>query len=87
MSEIKILKRDGTKEPLDLDKLHKVIFYACEGINGVSPSQVEINSHISFYDGMTTTEIQETMIKAAADLISEDDPNYQIVAGRLISYH
>ena len=46
MSEIKILKRDGTKEPLDLDKLHKVIFYACEGINGVSPSQVEINSHI-----------------------------------------
>ena len=73
--------------PLDLEKLHKVIFYACDDITGVSPSQVELNSHISFYDGMTTSEIQETMIKAAADLISEETPNYQIVAGRLISYH
>ena len=87
MSEINIVKRDGTKMPLDLEKLHKVIFYACDDITGVSPSQVELNSHISFYDGMTTSEIQETMIKAAADLISEETPNYQIVAGRLISYH
>ena len=87
MSEINIVKRDGTKVPLDLEKLHKVIFYACDDITGVSPSQVELNSHISFYDGMTTSEIQETMIKAAADLISEETPNYQIVAGRLISYH
>ena len=87
MSKINIVKRDGSKEPLDLEKLHKVIFYACDDITGVSPSQVELNSHISFYDGMTTGEIQETMIKAAADLISEETPNYQIVAGRLISYH
>jgi len=87
MSEINITKRDGTKAPLDLEKLHKVIFYACDGITGVSPSQVELNSNISFYDGMTTSDIQETMIKAAADLISEETPNYQIVAGRLISYH
>ena len=87
MSEINISKRDGTKVPLDLEKLHKVIFHACEDITGVSPSQVELNSNISFYDGMTTTDIQETMIKAAADLISEETPNYQIVAGRLISYH
>ena len=87
MSEINIVKRDGSKEHLDLEKLHKVIFYACDDITGVSPSQVELNSHISFYDGMTTGEIQETMIKAAADLISEETPNYQIVAGRLISYH
>ena len=87
MSEINIVKRDGTKMPLDLEKLHKVIFYACDDITGVSPSQVELNSHISFYDGMTTSEIQETMIKAAADLISEETPNYQLVAGRLISYH
>jgi ribonucleoside-diphosphate reductase alpha chain len=87
MSEINITKRDGTKAPLDLEKLHKVIFHACEGITGVSPSQVELNSNISFYDGMTTADIQETMIKAAADLISEETPNYQIVAGRLISYH
>ena len=87
MSEINIVKRSGSKEPLDLEKLHKVIFYACDDITGVSPSQVELNSHISFYDGITTTEIQETMIKAAADLISEETPNYQLVAGRLISYH
>jgi len=87
MSEINIVKRDGSKELLDLEKLHKVIFYACDDITGVSPSQVELNSHISFYNGMTTSEIQETMIKAAADLISEETPNYQLVAGRLISYH
>ena len=72
MSEINIVKRNGSKELLDLEKLHQVIFYACDDITGVSPSQVELNSHISFYDGMTTTEIQETMIKAAADLISEE---------------
>ena len=87
MSKINIVKRNGSKELLDLEKLHQVIFYACDDITGVSPSQVELNSHISFYDGMTTTEIQETMIKAAADLISEDTPNYQFVAGRLITYH
>ena len=87
VSEINVVKRDGTKLPLDLDKLHKVIFYACEGTTGVSASQVELNSSISFYDGMTTSEIQETMIKSAADLISEETPNYQFVAGRLITYH
>ncbi len=85
--EINVLKRDGKKVPLDLEKLHKVIGNACEGITGVSASQVELNSNISFYDGITTSEIQETMIKAAADLISEETPNYQFVAGRLISYH
>lgn len=86
-NEILITKRDGTKVPLDLEKLHKVIFHACEGITGVSPSQVELNSSISFYEGITSSEIQETMIKSAADLISEETPNYQLVAGRLISYH
>lgn len=85
--QISIVKRDGTREPLDLEKLHKVVFYSCEGITGVSPSQVELTSHISFADGMSTSEIQETLIKAAADLISEDTPNYQFVAGRLITYH
>ena len=85
--EINVLKRDGNKVPLDLEKLHKVIGNACEGITGVSASQVELNSNISFYDGITSSEIQETMIKAAADLISEETPNYQFVAGRLISYH
>ena len=82
-----VIKRDGSREPLDIEKLHKVVFYACEGINGVSASEVEIKSQIQFFDGMTTAEIQETLIKAAADLISEDAPNYQWVAGRLINYH
>jgi len=84
---IQITKRDGSKEPLDLEKLHKVVFWATEGITGVSASEVEIKSHIQFYNGMKTADIQETLIKSAADLITEDTPNYQFVAGRLICYH
>jgi ribonucleoside-diphosphate reductase alpha chain len=84
---IQITKRDGSKEPLDLEKLHKVVFWATEGITGVSASEVEIKSHIQFYNGMRTSDIQETLIKSAADLITEDTPNYQFVAGRLICYH
>ena len=83
---IQVTKRDGQKEPLDIEKLHKVVFHACENITGVSPSEVEIKSQISFANGMTTKEIQETLIKAAADLISEETPNYQYVGGRLINY-
>jgi ribonucleoside-diphosphate reductase alpha chain len=83
---IQVTKRSGDKEPLDIEKLHKVVFHACENITGVSPSEVEIKSQIQFYNGMTTKEIQETLIKAAADLISEDTPNYQFVGGRLINY-
>ena len=81
-----VTKRDGLKETLDIEKLHKVVFYACDSIMGVSPSEVEIKSQIQFYNGITTKEIQETLIKAAADLISEDTPNYQYVGGRLINY-
>ena len=84
---IQITKRDGKREALDLDKLHKVVFHACDDISGVSPSQVEIKSHIQFYDGIKSSDIQETLIKSAADLISEDTPNYQYVAGRLVNYH
>ena len=87
MSEIQVIKRDGNKSQLDLDKLHKVVFYACDDIKGVSPSEVEIKSSLQFYNGITTSEIQETLIKSAADLISEETPNYQWVAGRLIVYH
>jgi ribonucleoside-diphosphate reductase alpha chain len=83
---IQVTKRDGRKESLDIEKLHKVVFYACSGITGVSPSEVEIKSQIQFYNGMTTDEIQETLIKAASDLISEETPNYQYVGGRLINY-
>ena len=85
--EIQIVKRDGRKEQLDLDKLHTVVFHACEGITGVSPSEVEIKSHIQFYNGITSSDIQETLIKSASDLISEETPNYQYVAGRLVNYH
>ena len=80
-----IAKRDGSKEELDLEKMHKVVFYACEGVTGVSASEVEIKSHISFYNGIETKDVQETLIKSAADLISEETPNYQWVAGRLIN--
>ena len=87
MSNIQVTKRDGKKENLDLEKMHKVVFFACDDINGVSASEVEIKSSIQFYNGITSSEIQETLIKAAADLISEDTPNYQWVAGNLINYH
>ena len=82
-----ITKRDGSREELNLEKLHQVVFFACEDTNGVSPSEVEIKSHLQFYNGITSRDIQETLIKSAADLICEETPNYQYVAGRLINYH
>ena len=86
MATIKITKRNGTKELLDIEKLHKVVFYACKDITGVSASELEIKSNMQFYDGIASSEIQETLIKSAADLISEQTPNYQYVGGRLINY-
>lgn len=86
MSVINVIKRDGRKEPLNIDKIHKVIEWACEGLNGVSVSEVELASHIQFYNNIKSTDIHETMIKAAAELITEETPNYQYVAGRLINY-
>lgn len=82
-----VTKRDGRKEPLDVEKLHRVVFWATENITGVSASEVEIKSQIQFYNGIKTSDVQETLIKAAADLISEEAPNYQYVAGRLVNYH
>jgi ribonucleoside-diphosphate reductase alpha chain len=87
MTQIQVTKRDGQKETLDIEKMHKVVMWATEGITGVSASEVEIKSHIQFYNGIKTADIQETLIKSAADLISEETPNYQYVAGRLINYH
>ena len=87
MSQIQVTKREGQREDLNLEKLHKVVFWATQGITGVSASEVEIKSHIQFYNGIRTADIQETLIKSAADLISEETPNYQYVAGRLINYH
>ena len=79
---MKVKKRNGTTEDLDLEKMHQVVFWAVEGITNVSASEIEIKSSIQFYDGMESSKIQETLIKAAADLISEETPNYQYVAGR-----
>ena len=87
MTLIQVTKRDGQKETLNIEKMHKVVMWATEGITGVSASEVEIKSHIQFYNGIKTSDIQETLIKSAADLISEETPNYQYVAGRLINYH
>lgn len=82
-----VTKRDGNKEPLDLNKFHKVVAWACEDISGVSASEIEIRSQLQVYNNIKTSDIQETLIKAAADLISEETPGYQYVAGRLINYH
>lgn len=87
MSNIYVTKRDGRREPLDLEKFHKVVFWATRDISGVSASEVEIKSKVQFYNNIKTSDIQETLIKSAADLISEETPNYQYVAGRLINYH
>ena len=84
---IQVKKRNDTLESIDLEKMHKVVFWATEGIENVSASEVEMRSQLQFYEGITTADIQETLIKSAADLISEEFPNYQYVAGRLINYH
>ena len=85
-NNIYIIKRDGNKEELNIDKIHKVVEFACEGLASVSSSQIEMNANIQFYDGMTSTEIQEILIKSANDLISLDNPNYQYAAARLLLY-
>ncbi|MCF2859575.1 ribonucleoside-diphosphate reductase subunit alpha [Pseudoalteromonas sp. SMS1] len=85
--QLSVSKRNGRKEPLDLDKIHRVITWAAEGLDNVSVSQVELKSHIQFYDGIRTEDIHETIIKAAADLISKDTPDYQYLAARLAVFH
>jgi len=82
----KVQKRNGSVEPLNLDKIHKMVEEACEGLAGVSASQVEIQSGIQFYDGITTGEIQEILVRSASDLIDLDSPNYQFVAARLLLF-
>jgi ribonucleoside-diphosphate reductase alpha chain len=82
-----VTKRDGRKERINLDKIHRVIDWAAEGLQNVSVSQVELRSHIQFYDGIKTSDIHETIIKAAADLISKDAPDYQYLAARLAIFH
>ncbi|MDD9156957.1 ribonucleoside-diphosphate reductase subunit alpha [Aliivibrio sp. S4TY2] len=85
--QLTVTKRNGTTEKINLDKIHKVITWAAEGLDNVSVSQVEMKSHIQFYEGMKTSDIHETIIKAAADLISEETPDYQYLAARLSVFH
>lgn len=82
-----VTKRDGRTEPLDLDKIHRVVTWAAEGLENVSVSQVELRSHIQFYAGIKTADIHETLIRAAADLISTEAPDYQYLAARLAMFH
>tara|TARA_R110000737_G_scaffold53670_2_gene75410 strand:+ start:204 stop:2474 length:2271 start_codon:yes stop_codon:yes gene_type:complete len=82
-----VTKRNGSKEPIDLEKIHKVIAWAANGLDNVSVSQVELKSHIQFYDGIKTADIHETIIKSAADLISEETPDYQYLSARLAIFH
>jgi ribonucleoside-diphosphate reductase alpha chain len=85
-STIQVQKRDGRLEPLDINKIHFVVEEACEGLAGVSSSQIEMNANIQFYDGMSTKDIQNVLVRSANDLISLEAPNYQYAAARLLSY-
>lgn len=82
-----VTKRNGERDPIDLDKIHRVLDWAAKGLTNVSVSQVEIKAHIQFYDGIKTEDIHETLIKSAADLISTDCPDYQYLAARLAIFH
>jgi ribonucleoside-diphosphate reductase alpha chain len=84
--DIQVIKRDGRKEPLNLEKLHLMTFEACEDLSGVSASQIEMNSGIQFCDGITTKDIQNILIRSASDLISLEAPNYQFAAARLLLF-
>ena len=84
--EINVIKRDGTKTPLDLNRVHHIVEHACKGLAGVSESQVEINSGLQFFDGIKTSDIQEILVRSANDLISLESPNYQYVAARLLLF-
>ena len=87
MTEIRVKKRNGRgDEDLKLEKIHRMVEFACEGLAGVSESQIEMNANIQFYDGITTEDIQEILIRSANDLISLENPNYQFVAARLLCY-
>ena len=84
--EINVIKRDGTKTPLDLNRVHHIVEHACRGLAGVSESQVEISSGLQFFDGIKTSDIQEILVRSANDLISLEAPNYQYVAARLLLF-
>ncbi len=85
--DLMVTKRDGRREQLDLEKIHRVVIWAAEGLDAVSPSEVELKAHLQFFEGMKTSDIHETLIKSSADLISEHAPDYQYLAARLAIFH
>ena len=85
--EILVTKRDGSKESIDFEKIHRVVHWASQDLENISVSQVEINAQLAFFDGIKTEDIHETIIKSAADLISTDVPDYQYLAARLAIFH
>ncbi len=87
MSTLTVTKRNGKTENINLEKIHKVIAWAAEGLENVSVSQVELKARIQFFEGIRTTDIHETLIKSSADLISENTPDYQYLAARLAIFH
>ncbi|MBR9727220.1 class 1a ribonucleoside-diphosphate reductase subunit alpha [Shewanella intestini] len=86
-SNLMVTKRSGERETIDLEKIHRVITWAAKGLQNVSVSEVELRSHLQFFDGIPTEAIHETIIKAAADLISPESPDYQFLAARLAIFH
>ena len=84
--DLTIIKRDGSQEHLDIQKLHKVVNFACEGLAGVSSSQIQMNAGIQFVTGMSSRAIQDLLIRSANDLITLENPNYQYAAARLLLY-
>ena len=83
---MQVIKRDGRQESIHLEKIHIMTYEACEGLSGVSASQVEMNSGIQFYDGIKTSDIQQILVRSAADLIDLENLNYQYVAARLLLF-
>lgn len=86
MNNLTVVKRDGGREPFDVNKIHKVLEWATNEINGVSVSEIELRANIQMYDGMATDNIHELLIKSSSELICEQTPNYQYVAARLVNY-
>lgn len=86
-SQISVVKRNGTRELLNLEKIHKVLFWATAGLKGVSVSDIEMNAHLYFYDGIKSKDIHMVLVNSASYMISSKTPNYQYVAGKLLSHY
>ena len=84
--DIYVLKRDGRKELLNYEKVNKVLEWATEGISSVSSSDVAMNAKLQIFDGVTTYDIHRILIQSASDMITEESPNYQYVASKLLNY-